>query len=81
MDCLDWLGQTSEAARWYEEALRRDPLNYYVAAIRGWHAVQVGQWQEARDWFQRSLEIKIWPNPIARRYLRIAERKLKETPR
>jgi len=77
--CLDWLGQTPAAERWYEEALRRDPKNYYVAAIRGWHAIQAERWTEARDWFQQSLDIKVYPNPIATRYLRIANRKIKES--
>jgi O-antigen ligase len=77
--CHDWLGNPSLGAPWYAEALRRDPLSYYVAAIHGWHAVQEGRLEDARDWFERSLAIKVWPNPIADRYLRIVKRKLAET--
>jgi O-antigen ligase len=78
--CFDWLGKTPLGAPWYAEALRRDPLSYYVAAIHGWHAFQLGELEQARSWFERSLEIKIWPNPISDRYLRIIRRKLAEAP-
>jgi len=78
--CLDWLGYHSLAEPWFKEAYRRDPMNYYVVALRGWHALQTGQFEEARSWFQRSLAIKVWPNPIATRHLRLVERKMQESP-
>jgi hypothetical protein len=78
--CLDWLGRTSLAEPFYAEALRRDPISYYVAAIHGWHAFQLGELEQAKSWFERSLEIKIWPNPISDRYLRIIRRKMAESP-
>ena len=78
--CLDWLGHHSLAAPWFEEASRRDPLNYYVVALRGWHALQSGRLEEAREWFQQSLAIKVWPNPIATRHLRLVERRIQESP-
>jgi len=77
--CLDWLGQPSLGGAWIEEALRRDPLNYYAVAIRGWHALQRNELIEAQAWFRRSLEIKIWPNSIARRHLALIERRLRES--
>jgi O-antigen ligase len=78
--CLDWLGTTDLGAPWFAEALRRDPLSYYVAALNGWHAFQVGNLEESQSWFERSLAIKIWPNPISDRYLRIVKRKRAELP-
>jgi O-antigen ligase len=78
--CLDWLGKATLAEPHYAEALRRDPISYYVAAIHGWHAFQLGDLHQAKSWFERSLEIKIWPNPISDRYLRIIKRKLAEAP-
>jgi Ca2+/Na+ antiporter len=77
--CLDWLGTTDLGARWFAEALRRDPINYYVTALNGWHAFQVGDLEAAQSWFERSLAIKIWPNPISDQYLRIVKRKRAES--
>ncbi len=77
--CLDWLGSTSLGAPWFDEALRRDPLSYYVSAMIGWHAMQEGDLDKAQSWFERSLSIKIWPNPISDRYLAIIKRKRAQT--
>jgi O-antigen ligase len=76
--CLDWLGHPALGGPWIEEALRRDPLNYYAVAIRGWHALQRNELLEAQAWFRRSMEIKIWPNNISRRHLALIERRLRE---
>lgn len=78
--CLDWLGHHELAECWFAEALSRDPLNYRVNALYGWHAFQRDDLAEAKSWFERSLAIKVWPNPIAERYLRIVRRMLAERP-
>jgi O-antigen ligase len=78
--CLDWLGHHELAGAWFAEAFSRDPLNYRVNALYGWHAFQRGDLAEAQSWFERSLAIKVWPNPIAERYLRIVRRTLAERP-
>ena len=58
--CLDWLDRQNEATRYFEKATELDPNGYYVAAFRGWHCVQLGDYAEARKWFTRSLEL--YPN-------------------
>jgi len=77
--CLDWLGRSGEAAPYFEQSLRLDPNNYYVVAHYGWHFFQIGDYTTARQWFTRSTELHhAWKNQIARTYLELIERKLKE---
>ena len=77
--CLDWLEQHTEAARFFDEAVKRDPNNYYVLAHQGWHFVQAKDYQTAKSWFDRSIKIRWWDNPISYSYLPIIDQKLKET--
>jgi tetratricopeptide (TPR) repeat protein len=77
--CLDWLEQHTEAAQYFEEAVKRDPNNYYVLAHQGWHFVQAKDYQAAKRWFERSIKIRWLDNPIAYSYLSIIDQKLKET--
>jgi O-antigen ligase len=72
--CLDWLERHDEAETYFDEAVRRDPNNYYVLALRGWHSVQQRKWAEAEAWLERSVKIRWWANPIAYNYLRIVRR-------
>src|SRR2546426_6220138 len=76
--CLDWLDRHDEAASYFEQAVRRDPNNYYVLAHQGWHFVQVGDYHTAKAWFEKSTQIKWRDNPIAFSYLGIIDRKLRE---
>ena len=41
---LDWLGRHDEAATLFGRVVDMDPNNHYVALIRGWHEMQVGNW-------------------------------------
>jgi O-antigen ligase len=77
--CLDWLGQHAEAAPYYQKAIPLDPNNHYLANLMGWHHVQSGDWISAKQWFERSLEIKWWANWTAERYLRIVNQRLAST--
>jgi O-antigen ligase len=76
--CLDWLGDHERAAPYYEETIRLDPNNHYLANLVGWHYVQMADWPTAKKWFERSLEIKAWGNWTAERYLRIVSEQLVE---
>jgi O-antigen ligase len=77
--CLDWLGRHDQAAPYYDRAYQLDPNNYYVLAHVGWHHLQAGNLHEARTWFKRSTVVHhAWKNPIARAYLEIVNRRLKE---
>ena len=55
--CLDWIDRRQEANTYFERATQLDPNGYYVAAFRGWHAVQLEDYAGAKQWFDRSLEI------------------------
>jgi hypothetical protein len=49
-----------------------------VLAHQGWHFAQVEDYATAKQWFDRSVRLKWLDNPIARSYLNIVNRKLKE---
>jgi O-antigen ligase len=79
--CLDWLGQHEAATLEYDRALALDPHNYFIVALRGWHALQSDKPAEATPWFEESL--KLQPerfNPVARTYLEIVRRQLAAKP-
>jgi O-antigen ligase len=76
--CLHWLGRHSEAAPLFEYALKLDPNGYYTVAHMGWHFVQLKDWENAKQWFEKSLKLNSKNNPIATAYLDIVEAKLRE---
>jgi O-antigen ligase len=79
--CLDWLGRTADADPHFKRAGELDPNGYYVVAHLGWHEIQRGDWQRAKTYFERSLEITYkpyLPNPMAKSYLDIVKRRLAE---
>lgn len=77
---LDWLGRHDEALKLFDRAVELDPHNHYAAMLRGWHEMQVGNWAEAKRWFDRALVIK-WDSQPARAYRDIVNRRLKEEQR
>jgi O-antigen ligase len=76
--CLDWLGEHTKAAPYYDRALSLDPNNHFLCTLRGWHHLQAAEFAKATRWFRRSLQLKHWPNPTARRFLYKAIRLLKD---
>ena len=74
--CLDWLRRHDEAYSAFRKAQALDPNSYYVAALLGWHYVQIEDWAAAKEWFLKSLNLMSGKNPIARTYLGIVEQKL-----
>ena len=76
--CLDWLGRSNEAEKFYATADALDPNSYFMASNIGWHYVQIGDYAAARPWFVRSLKLSN-ENHIAKNYLYyICEPKLRE---
>lgn len=75
--CLDWLGQSAESWKFYNEAEALDPNGYYTVANIGWHYVQTGDYAAAREWLQRSLVLE-WAgdNQVAGSYDDIVRQKL-----
>jgi O-antigen ligase len=56
--CLDWLGRHDEAETYFQQAEALDPNGYFMVANIGWYYVQVGDYQAARVWLQRSLRLR-----------------------
>jgi O-antigen ligase len=80
--CWVWVGEVEKAAPFFDEAGRLDPNGYYTLALRGWHQFHAGNLDRARALLSRSLELTPYaaPNPIARSYLDLIERRAKEPP-
>jgi O-antigen ligase len=76
--CLDWLERSGESTPYFERAEALDPNNYFNLNAIGLHYVQVGDYAAARPWFERSLHLEWFDNPIARSYLDIANARLRE---
>lgn len=77
---LDWLGRHDEAGRLFQKVGEMDPNNHYVALLRGWHAIQVRQWEDARRWLERSIAIQPYSNWLAHNYLKVVNERLAEGP-
>ena len=56
--CMDWIGQAKEATPYFEQAEKLDPNNIYVAYYFGRHCVDLGDDSAAKQWFQRSMDLK-----------------------
>ncbi len=74
--CLDWLGRNDEAEIYFARAQKLDPNGYYTVAHQGWHLLQLGDLEGAKQKFDRSQ--KLMNNPMAESYLEIIEEKLRE---
>jgi O-antigen ligase len=75
--CLDWMGQTVEAVKYYEQAEPLDPNGYFMVANIGWHFVQIGDYSMARKYFIRSMTLSN-ASAFASNYRQICEDKLIE---
>ena len=75
--CLDWLGKTTEAITYYQQAEPLDKNGYYMVANIGWHYVQIGDYSAARQYFIRSMNLSN-ESAFAEKYLKICETKLIE---
>ena len=79
--CLHWIGRSEEAGHYFDRALELDPNNYYVVAHYGWHKFQLGDYVEAKRRFEQSIELQhAWKNPIARAYLEVVNRQIRQSP-
>ena len=79
--CLHWLGRNGEAKPYFDRALKLDPNSYYTRAHMGWHYVQMGDWQNVKEWMNRSINMKNdAQNTIGWQYLFIALERLKDQP-
>ena len=70
---LDRLGHIAQATGYYREALDLDPRQHRIHTFMGWHQINLGNYPEAIEHFERSLEIKWWDNHTPRHYLDVLE--------
>ncbi len=70
--CLDWLGRTHEAGRFFDLAVSRDSHNAYIATEMGRHFVALRDYQTAIHWFQHSIWLA--PNSFAGDEWRLVQR-------
>ena len=76
--CLHWLGRPEEAEELFNHALKIDPKGTFVLTLYGWHRLQLGDWEGARDYFAEGYSYFREGNAVAKRYLDYVERKLAE---
>ncbi|MGZ8937581.1 MAG: O-antigen ligase family protein [Limisphaerales bacterium] len=78
--CYNWLGEREKAGEQFEQALRMDPNGHYVIAMYGWHKLQMGDLQGAREYFHRSVLLlhHHGENDFAKTYLEIVDRRIAE---
>ena len=50
---LDELGQADEAGKYFAEAEKLDPNGYLTVANVGWHKMHIGEYAEAKRYFER----------------------------
>ena len=55
--CLDWIDHANDATQYFDIAERLDPNNYYIALEDGRHCVALGEYQDAKRWINRSLQL------------------------
>jgi len=76
--CLDELKRFAQAEPFFKQALAMDPNNYYLVAMQGWHHLQKGDYHGAKEWLEKSLQVKPDGNSIATVYLRVVNERLAE---
>lgn len=79
--CLDWLGKHQEAEAYYLKALKTDPNNHWLLAHTGRHYLYIDDYDTARGYFEKSLSIQWWENPIATSYMNIISRRIGDETR
>ncbi|HVK59751.1 MAG TPA: O-antigen ligase family protein [Candidatus Kapabacteria bacterium] len=75
-----WLKETDKASQLFDKALAMDPNGYYTLSMYGWHQLQLGDLEAARQYFFRSHALQhLWGrNDFAKTYLEIVERRIAE---
>jgi hypothetical protein len=57
---LHLMGNADEAEPHFDRAVELDPRGYYTVMHKGWHFFNVGEYESAKAWFQRSLLLSRW---------------------
>jgi O-antigen ligase len=63
--CLDRLGQTQEATRYFKVAHRNDPHNCYIALEVGRHCIELGDLAAAKRWLGVDGALKVAATDVA----------------
>ena len=80
--CYHWLKEPEKATENFEQARKMDPKGAYVLSMFGWHRLQLGELEGARDYFRESVNYlhHVGENDFAKSYLEIVERRIAEQP-
>ena len=76
--CLDWLGKFEQASAYHKIAEKLDPNGFFTMDYIGLHYVESGDYAAAKSYFDRSLLLEPYHNPIARNWREVVVRKLLE---
>jgi O-antigen ligase len=76
--CLDWLGKFEQASVCHEKAEKLDPNGFFTMDYIGLHYVESGDYAAAKSYFDRSIMLHPYNNPIARNWREVVVRKLLE---
>lgn len=76
--CLDWIGRHDQAEEKFKRALELDPEGHVTSCFVGWHELQKGNEEAARQWFVKSAT-QAWPQyEPALTYLNILDTRTRE---
>lgn len=76
--CLDWVGRHADAETHFLTAHKLDPDGRIASFYVGWHELQKGNEDQAREWFHKSVRQGWPPYSLAENYLRILDRRQRE---
>ncbi len=76
--CLDQLSRQTESVPYFDKANQLDPNGYYIVAMVGKHYFEIGKLAASKSWFERSVHLQWFDNPIGRNYLQLADQQLRE---
>ena len=76
--CLDWIGRHDDAEPYFKTAVKLDPDGRIPSFYMGWHELQKGNEEPAKEWFHKSVRQGWPPYSLAENYLRILDRRDRE---
>lgn len=76
--CLHWLNEHEKAGEYFEKAYQLDKTSTYVLGYYGWHFLQIGDLEKARQYLAEGYSYYREGNKMAKNYLDLVERLIAE---
>ncbi len=76
--CLHWLNQREKAGEYFDRAYQIDKTSTYVLGYYGWHFLQLGDLEKARQYLAEGYSYYREGNKMAKNYLDLVERLIAE---